>query len=186
MRRVAFLALSTTAAAPAVAEQPLLRPNRDVDVTYRAAGPQGGATLEQRVRWLAAAQTMRIDPPAPGLHVIIDYLARRMSVVREATHSVVEMAPPDSMAGTVGGLANQSFVRRGEATVAGHACTEWQTLDRGARPVLVCITGDGVLLRAGTPDQVRISAISVQYGRQDPSAFSVPPDYAHLVPGAAQ
>ena len=186
MRCLVFLALCATAASPAAAEQPLLRPNRDVDVTYRATASPGGEAIEQRVRWLAAAQTMRIDPPAPGLHVIIDYVARRMSVVREATHSVVEMATPDNMAGMVGGTASQSFVRRDEAMVAGHACTEWQTLDRERHPVLVCITGDGVLLRAGTADQARVSAISVQYAPQDPAVFRVPPDYAHRSPGAAQ
>ena len=34
--------------------------------------------------------------------------------------------------------------------MAGRACTEWQTQDREAHPAVVCITGDGVLLRAGT------------------------------------
>ena len=74
-----------------------------------------------------------IDPPAPMLHVIIDYVARRMSVVRDATRSVLEMAAPDNMANMVGGGAATSFVRRGGATVAGRICTEWQMLDRAPR-----------------------------------------------------
>src|SRR5215475_7470034 len=105
MRRAGLAAvMALGAASPAWADQPLLRPSRDVEVTYRAAA-QNGATVEQRVRWLAAAQTMRIDPPSAGLHVIIDYVARRMSVIRDATRSVVEMAAPDGMAGVVGGKA---------------------------------------------------------------------------------
>jgi hypothetical protein len=162
---------------PASADQPLLRPSRDVDVTYRTAAPRGGHELEQRVRWLAAAQTMRIDPPSPGLHVIIDYLARRMSVVRDQTQSVVEMAAPDNVVEAMGAKAAR-FVRGGDATVAGQACTEWQTLDRDARPVAVCITPDGVLLRAATADQVRVSAVLVRYGPQDPEAFRIPAGYA--------
>ena len=61
--------------------------------------------------------------------------------------------------------------------MAGQACTEWQTQDREARPALVCITEDGVLLRAGTADQVRVSAVAVRYAPQDPAAFRVPADY---------
>ncbi len=186
MRRVAALALCLLWALPALADQPLLRPSRDVDVTYRAAAPQGGKQIEQRVRWLAASQTMRIDPPSSGLHVIIDYVARRMSVVRDATRSVVEMAAPDSMADAIAGAAATGFVRRGEATVAGRTCVEWQTQDRAAHPALVCITDDGVLLRAGTAEQVRVSAVSVEYAPQDPATFRVPTDYAHVTPGAAR
>jgi hypothetical protein len=186
MRRVVALALCLSWASHAHADQPLLRPSRDVDVTYRAAAPQGGKEIEQRVRWLATSQTMRIDPPSPNLHVIIDYVTRRMSVVRDATRSVVEMAAPDSMVNAIGGATATGFVRRGEATVAGRVCVEWQTQDRAAHPALVCITDDGVLLRAGTAEQVRVSAVSVQYAPQDPAAFRVPTDYAHLTPGAAR
>ncbi len=156
-------------------DRPQLHPSRDVDVTYRAAAAD---KVEQRVRWLAASQVMRIDPPTPGLYVIIDYVARRMSVVREATRSVVEMAAPDSMAGLPSGERSASYVRHGEATVAGLGCTEWQTVDRDAHPTLVCITSDGVLLRAATPEQMLVSAVSVTYGPQDPAAFRVPADYA--------
>jgi hypothetical protein len=186
MLRAAVLTLCLSWAWPAVADQPLLRPSRDVDVVYRAAAQRGGKDVEQRVRWLAASQTMRIDPPSAGLHVIIDYVARRMSVVQDATRSVVEMAAPDSMADMIGGGPATGFVRRGEATVAGRVCVEWQTLDHGAHLALVCITDDGVLLRAGTAEQVRVSAVSVQYAPQDPATFRIPADYAHATPGAAR
>ena len=178
------LCLSWTIAASA--DQPLLRPSRDVDVTYRASAPRGGQPVEQRVRWLAAAQKMRIDLPAPGLHVIIDYIARRMSVVRDATRSVVEMAAPDSMAAMTGAKPTAGYVRRGAATVDGRTCTEWQTLDRDAHPVVVCVTDDGLLLRAGAADRVWVSAVSVRYAPQDPDVFRVPNDYAHHAPGAAR
>jgi hypothetical protein len=155
-------------------------------VTYRAGAPQRGAAIEQRVRWLAAAQIMRIDPPSPELHVIIDYVARRMSVVRDATRSVVEMAAPDNLDGMIGGQATNGFARGGTATVAGQTCTEWRTLDLEAHPAVVCITSDGVLLRAGTADQVRVSAVSVLYAPQDPAAFRIPADYARHAPGATR
>jgi hypothetical protein len=130
---------------------------------------------------------MRIDPPGgSAVHVIVDYVARRMSVVRDATRTVVEMAAPDSMADMIGGRLTASYVRRGVATVAGRACTEWQTQDRESRVAVVCITDDGVLLRAGTPEQVRVSAVSVQYAPQDAAAFRVPSDYTRRSAGAAR
>ncbi len=85
------------------------------------------------MRQSAVVPPQPIDPPASGLHVIIDYVARRMSVVRDATRSVLEMTVPDDMADMIGGSAATSFVRRGEATVAGRVCAEWQTLDRAPR-----------------------------------------------------
>ena len=184
--RAAILAMSVACAPPALADQPLLRPSRDVDVTYRAAAPNGGAPIEQRMRWIEATQTMRLDPPDPRLHVIIDYVARRMSVVQDATRSVIEMAAPASMVDAIGGHAAASYVRRGEATVAGQSCTQWQTQDRSGNLVVVCITADGVLLSAGSADQVRVSAVSVQYAPQDPAAFRVPADYARQTPQAAR
>jgi hypothetical protein len=87
-------------------------------VTYRAGAPQRGAAIEQRVRWLAATQIMRIDPPSPELHVIIDYVARRMSVVRDATRSMVEVPAPDNLANMIGGNAATSSVRRAEVQVS--------------------------------------------------------------------
>ena len=186
MRRGAVLAMCLVWASPGFADQPLLRPSRDVDVTYRATARQGGKEIEQRVRWLSASQTMRIDPPSPGLHVIIDYPARRMSVVQDAARSVVEMAAPDSMADMIGGATATAFVRRGEATVAGLGCIEWRTQDREAHPVLVCITEDGVLLRAGTVEQVRVIAVSVQYAPQDPAVFRIPTDYQRQSPRTAR
>ena len=175
-----LVASLAVAAVPGLADQPRLRPNRDVDVTYRAtgAGPlPDGRRLDQRVRWLAASQTMRIDPPTAGLYVIVDYAAKRMSVVREATRSVVDMAAPEGVAGMAGNPGEGTYVRRGEDTVAGQACTEWETLDHDRRKASVCITADGVLLRASTAGQAQVSAISVQYAPQDPAVFQIPPDY---------
>jgi len=175
------LALGLSAvSAFAQTEQPRLRPTADVDVTYRVSGPGAGAEagLEQRVRWLAAAQALRIDPPNKGFHVIIDYLAGRMSVVGDADRSVLEMAAPAGMAGLPGAAASSSYTRRGEDTVAGVRCTDWETADRQGQRTLACITADGVLLRARVGDRTLVSAIAVRYAPQDQAAFQIPPDYA--------
>jgi hypothetical protein len=179
----AMLSLLSSATA-SVAEQPRLLPSRDVAVVYRAPGPHG-VEVEQRVRWLAAAQIMRIDPPNHDLHVIVDYVGRRMSVVDDASRSVVEMAAPDTPNGIAGATPVASYTRIGQGAVAGHPCTEWQVSDPQGRAALLCITEDGVLLRAGTPETVRVSAISVQYTPQDAAAFQIPANYARLAPGAS-
>ena len=170
-------------AAPALADEPVLLPTHDVDVTYRAAGAQ---PVEQRVRWDAATQTMRIDPPTSGVFVIIDYLARRMTVVNETEKSVVEMPAPASMANVLGGKIAGEFVRQGEAKVDGLGCTEWQTQDRNGEPANVCVTADGVLLRAGTAARTLVTAVKVQYAQQDPALFRIPADFTRRSQGAAR
>lgn len=179
-----FGVLSATPAALAEhgdTDRPLLRPSRDVEVTYRA-----GQSLEQRTRWLAAAQAMRIDPPTPGLYVIIDYVASRMSVVREADRSVIDMAAPEGMAGPTGASGARTYIRRGEDVVAGMGCTDWETTDRNGRRALACITADGVLLRVSADGQVLASAVSVRYVPQDPALFRVPAGYVHRTAGDAR
>jgi hypothetical protein len=177
------LALSLFGATQALADQPILLPTRDVDVTYRPAGAQ---QMEQRVRWDATAQTMRIDPPITGVFVIIDYLARRMTVVNQTEKSVVEMAAPASMADILAGKAAGRFARQGEAKVDDLDCTEWQTQDRNGQPADLCSTGDGVLLRASTPDRTLVTAVKVQYAPQDPALFHVPADYTRRSPGGSR
>ncbi len=182
---VASVAVSVLSSTSTFADQPRLRPSRDVAVVYRAPGPRG-VEVEQRVRWLAAAEIMRIDPPSHDWHVIVDYVQRRMSLVDDAARSVVQMAAPDSANSITGAPSTSSYTRIGQGVVAGHTCTEWQTLDRQGHAALVCITDDGVLLRAGTPDAVRVSAISVQYGPQETNAFQVPADYTRVPPETPQ
>lgn len=190
---VLALGLSAVSAAAqtdptAKADQPRLRPTADVDVTYRVTGPGAmpdGGWLEQRVRWLAAAQALRIDPPSKGFHVIIDYLAGHMSVVREVDRSVLEMTAPAGMAGLPGAASSAVYTRRGEDTVAGIGCTDWETADRQGQRTLACITADGVLLRARVGERTLVSAIAVHYAPQDFAAFRIPPDYTRRKAGAA-
>lgn len=154
-------------------DRPLLQPLRDVDVTYQTA--PGGQATEQRTRWLTAERRMRVDTPAPGLYMIVDYAARRMSMVSDRDRGVVEMA---SGAGPLPGASGAaSYVRRGVDQVAGLPCTEWQTTDSEGAPTLACITADGVLLRARRGNEVLVQAARVQYGPQDPAAFRVPDGY---------
>jgi hypothetical protein len=169
------LAVSPRAAAPA--ERPLLRPIHDVDVTYTLdAG--GGTIVHERLRWDAAAQELRIDPPTPGLYVIIDFPARRMSTVRTAERVVIDMAAPDNVTGMPDSAA-AGAVRRGTDTVAGLPCTEWDLTDAAGEVASLCLTDDGVLLRARAGARTLLNAETVRYGPLDAGLFQVPAGYIH-------
>ncbi len=166
-----------SAAPGASAERPVLRPLHDVDVTY-VLDAGGGSTLHERLRWNAATQQLRVDPPAPDLYVIIDLAARRMSTVRSAERTVIEMAAPVNVSGMPNSAA-AAAVRQGADTVAGLACTEWDMTDAAGEAARLCLTDDGVLLRARADGRTLLSAETVHYGPLDAALFQVPAGYTH-------
>lgn len=181
MIRGVLLALLVLAPAvlPALAQadRPATLPTRDVDVTYRAG--QGDRVVSQRSRWSAAERKMRLDTPTPGVYAIVDYAAGTMAMVSDRSRGVLDLPVP------AGGLPGQAapgggaFARRGSGEVAGLPCTEWETRDLQGQATLTCFTEDGVLLQARHGAQVLVQATRVAYGAMDPSAFAVPPSYAH-------
>ncbi len=112
-----------------------------------------------------------------------------MAMVSERSHGVLDLPAP------AGGLPGQAapqatlggapFTRRGSSQVAGLPCTEWETRDLQGQATLTCFTDDGVLLQARHGAQVLVQATRVAYGVMDPSAFAVPPGYAHEAPRTA-
>jgi hypothetical protein len=158
-------------------EPPLLRPIHDVDVTY-VLDTGGSAVMHERLRWLASARELRVDPPTQGLYVIIDLATRRMSAVRTTEWTVIEMAAPEGAAGLPDSAA-ASARRRGTDRVAGLACTEWDMTDAAGQPTRVCLTEDGVLLRARAGERTLLTAETVLYGPVDPVLFQVPAGYKH-------
>jgi hypothetical protein len=149
------------AAAPAA---PLAHPSRDVDVTYRMV--QGDKVLTERMRWQAATQRQRVDPPTDGLFIVIDYQAGRMHTVRLSDRLVLDMAAPATGDG--------AYVRQGADQVAGLACTDWEATATDGRATVACITDDGVMLRATAGGRTLVSAVSVDYAPQDPALFAMP------------
>ncbi len=163
---------------------PFVTPQRDVDVTYLLAGPPaapGGlpGAMTQRMRWSVALWSQRLDP-AGNAYMITDYRARRMLVVDPRRRSATMLPLPGGGAQGAGGVqapglrATGHYQRLGGDTVAGTPCTEWRTLDDGGAESTICLTDDGVLLRARHGQQILLLASSVRYGPQDPSLFSAP------------
>ncbi len=166
--------------APAWAQdRPATAPTRDVDVTYRMGSPEpNGPPLAQRMRWSVAAAKLRVDPPTPGLYMIVDYRAHRMAVVKTADRAVLD-AP--AAAGLPGQPGNR-YTRHGADTVAGLGCTNWDTVDTSGQASTLCMTADGVLLRASQGSVPLLEAVSVAYAPQDPAAFVPPDGFRHIAP----
>ncbi|GAC1341007.1 MAG: hypothetical protein NVSMB18_12190 [Acetobacteraceae bacterium] len=173
--RAALVAL-LLAASPALAQdRPLTLPTRDVDVLYRTQA--GAQSYDQRWRFRAEDQKLRLDLPSPGVYMIADHRQHRAAMVSDGDKGVLDMALPNT---DPGGLRpGQSFTRAGTATVAGVACTEWQTKDLRGAETTACITADGVLLRARHGDAVVVEATKIAYGPLDPAAFAIPAAYKH-------
>ncbi|CAH2600339.1 conserved exported protein of unknown function [Rhodovastum atsumiense] len=179
------------AAQPAMAagDRPPVTPTRDVDVVYMMVQPDrpgGPRVVEQRMRWAAGSQLLRLDPPTPGMWVVVDMRAHRLSAVREADRSVLQM-PADQARFSPGAPPGAvTFQRQGQAEIAGLSCTEWRTADVTGAPTLACITADGVLLRAAAAGRVVVEALRVTYAAQPESVFRIPPDYRKLTPPPGQ
>lgn len=182
MPRLSSFALMLVAAMPASAQdRPLAVPTRDVDVTYRSQPPGAAAPMRQRVRWDVAGQRERIDPPRGEFHVILDLRGHRLFSVRDSIRAVLEMDAtgtnlmPDVMRG--------EYELTGGSEVDGLACRLWRARPNGPRAMQLCVTDDGVMLRASIGEQVLAEAERVTYAPADPADFVVPPDYRRIAPG---
>ena len=174
-----LLVLAALAATPAVAaEHPPTMPQRDVDVTYRMVQPvEGGPELHQRTRWLVASGLMRVDTPSPGLYMIMDYRTRHVAMVKVNDRAVLDVASASLVAPGVG---RGSFAMKDSAVVAGVQCTDWETVDAAGQPTLLCLTADGVMLRASQKGVVLLEATAVSYAPQDPALFRAPDGFRHI------
>ena len=171
----AFSLLVLTAAGDA----PLMTPSRDVDVTYTITAPVSATTparpsLTERMRWDTAGGRYRVDPPTPGMWMVVDEHAHTMTVMREAEHEALVMPRSATSHAGPGAASGRTYERRGTDTVAGQPCTVWRTTDDRGTEVLSCITADGVLLRASVGGHTVIEAKSVAYGPEPASVFAVP------------
>jgi hypothetical protein len=167
------------AAAPALAESPpAVQPRRDVDVTYKV--PVGGkdVALLQRLRFSASLHKQRVDLPTSGNWMVLDYGAHTLSVIRDETREIVDLPAPETA--TQPGAAG--FAKLGPASIAGFACTEWRTRDTRGNETIACYTADGVLLQARNDTAVMMQAVTIAYGPQPDSTFTLPPGYTHTRP----
>jgi hypothetical protein len=170
---------------PVPADHPFVVPQRDVDVLYAvpvqgplpAGQPQGQAAVAQRMRFAVSPTRQRVDPPGPGTYMITDYAAGRMIVVQPAQHLATSLPAPGSPIAPHGVRATGDYKRLGVQAIAGAACTDWQTTDQSGNTSIVCLTEDGVLLRAMQAGRIMLQAVQLAYAPQAAAVFAVPDGY---------
>ncbi|MGI4746092.1 MAG: hypothetical protein ACRYGI_16865 [Janthinobacterium lividum] len=170
-------------------DHPFVVPQHDVDVLYAvplpvAAGQgslQAGQpvkAIEQRMRFAASLQRQRVDPPGPGTYMITDYRTGQLIMVQPGQRIATSIPAPGGPIASPGIRATGDYSRLGVQTIAGVSCTDWRTRDDSGNQSVVCLTEDGVMLRAMQADHVLVQAIRVAFDRQEPSLFEVPAGYS--------
>src|ERR1700753_3703163 len=149
--------------------QPVIQPTRDVAVQYHIVGesmvgPEPGHLDKIKISYEAGGQRMRIEPGGQPAFMIVDKSAGRMMVVMSGQKMYMEM-PYDARRMMDFSPANAKFTPRGTETVAGLKCTEYDVQSQQHNGS-VCLTSDGVMLRAVSEDpqhQGSIEATNVAY-----------------------
>ena len=162
-------------AADATAQSPFVTPQHDVDVTYTIYPPHASQmSLKQRMRWSEARMTQRIDPGNTDTYMITDYRAKTLTVIDPDRRIRTIVPAPGAAAVDPSRRAEGTWLRTGSATVAGHACTLWQTSDTDQRPSEICYTDDGVMLEVVRDGKVMVEASTIDTAPQDSATFDVP------------
>jgi hypothetical protein len=180
-----FLAMLAATAAPATADDhPLFRPSRDVAVEYRSAGMTQGSAANPggpvTMRFASKTSRIRIEGAGGRGYAILDPDAGRMTMVMAEKQMYVERPADPGMIAMFRGT-NTAFKKTGTDTVAGVTCTVYEaTINE--RNGQVCLTGDGVLLRARSndPEHRELEATKVTYADQPAALFETPAGYQKL------
>jgi hypothetical protein len=177
VKRLLVVAMLAIAAPAAADERPLTKPNRDVAVEYKSnalaqSQPDSNATVT--MRFASKTGLTRIEGTFGPGYAILDYNAGTVTIVMVEQRMYMQRPADPAMLGLQSPGA--VFKKIGPDTVAGIACTTYDaTINQ--QEGQVCLTGDGVLLRArsGTPDHRReLEAVKVTYATQPADLFAPP------------
>ena len=195
MLKPLLTAATVLAALPAMAQTAPanLRPTRDVAVTYRMEGAGAPQPQEMQMAWDVANGRQRVDPPGGQGWMLIDRKANSAVMVMDARRMAMQMPAATVAAMTQDPPAGTTYTAKGTDRVAGQACNLWETTTPQGKST-ICITEDGVLLRAvteavGRPGMppggsMRMEATEVRYAAADPARFAVPQGYQSIQPQA--
>ncbi len=180
-----ILALLAVTAAARADNAPMIHPSRDVAVAYRSSGAQQGppaaAGAVVTMRFSSKSGRIRIDGASGRGYAILDPGAGKMTMVMQERHMYVER-PADPGMVAMFKATNASFRKTGSDTIAGVACTTYDaTFNEHSGQV--CLTNDGVMLRARSADtdrQRELEAVTVNYADQPADLFEVPAGYQKL------
>ena len=187
MRRILLVLVMLAAVSPAVADDTsLIRPRKDVAVEYRSAGAAQGAAADPgrvvTMRFSSKSSRIRIDGAEGHGYAILDIDTGHMIIVMTERHMYIER-PADPGMVAMFQARNAAFRKTGTDTVAGVQCTTYDaTINE--RTGQVCLTDDGVMLRARSADPGSQSppgsAVKVTYAEQPGALFETPSGYRQM------
>lgn len=140
--------LMDTVPANAADRAPIYLPIRDVTVMYRVSGRAAQQVRELNVRYSAARRLLRVETEDRGMgYLLVDPARRNARMVVPGLGQFIDLPlAHDRRAALLFGDGLR-FTRRGKARIAGRECMDWDVQsDRDT--ATVCLTPDGVLLRA--------------------------------------
>ena len=178
-----FMALLGLALPVGAMAQPAWQPTRDVEVTYHLTGktPPGTQGDTVKMGFTSGSKRTWVEPPGQKVRMIVDRPAGKMLVIMNEQHSYMEMPYDPKKVMTFNG-SEAKFTRTGTATIAGVGCTTYD-VQSPQQVSTVCLTDDGVLLKAVSGDPAHpggLEAVSVRYGAQPASAFAAPDGYQKM------
>ena len=187
---IAALAIGLASPTAQAQGRPVFPPTRDVAVTYRVE--HEGQVTSLRLAWSAGLRALRGDtlagtpatiagmPLPPGAWVVVDLNANRAFAAEDRSGLTLDLPQLASQAQSADSrLASTPARRLGSDRVANLPCIIWriepQAGMRSRRPLQVCLTADGVPLRAEEEGRRgRAEATAVQYRQQDAARFRPP------------
>jgi len=178
IRLAILLALLAAAPAGAADPKPIYLPTRDVAVSYQVSGRAAQQVHSLLARYSAARNLLRLDTEDRGMgFVVVDLMARTAKLIVPSVHQAVDLPlERDRRAALLFGDGLR-FTRRGPSRILGRSCVNWDVqADRDS--ATVCLTADGVLLRAqgrgGEAADSSLVATKVEDAPQAPSLFRMP------------
>ena len=176
------------AAAPAPApDRPVLAPQRDVILGYHLA-PASGEPIDVRVALRAGGKAIRVDLPDTS-YLLLFPPVHEVTMIVPLQRTTADLNWEEGPAALFLLDDRMTFTRKGESTVAGRKCTQWDAVLEQDRH-LVCITPDGIMLRNQSQDakgrRNLVEAFAVRSEKVPDAAFELPPTFERIVPGAVQ
>lgn len=162
-------------AAPAMADSVMVRPARDVVVVYRSIGMSDGVPPAVTMHFANNGNTVRIDDASGDGYVVFDNVSGSMRIVSAEKKMFRERASDPAKMPVFLSLT-PTLRPAGTANIAGMSCTAYDA-EIGGKKGQLCLTADGVLLRAQSIEQGKtqiLEATSVTFAPQDPSLFKAP------------
>ncbi|MCE2575082.1 DUF4412 domain-containing protein [Komagataeibacter sp. FNDCR2] len=164
---------------------PPLTPTRDVQVDYNVQ-PDGVPEPKAVRTWFAYnGGLMRIDSPQGMGETILNRMSRQVTIIINTQKVYSQLDARYGIRNPFLLDLSMTFARKGSATVAGVACTQWDvTTDQGG--ATACVTEDGVVLQEigvdGDGLRGRLEATKVVYGPIPDSMFQPPAGYRRIDP----